>query len=60
VRKDYGRFKKQAQQLQTWLHKEFAPEIQYDKFVAPIKNCLPEMVEENWMSEIENIIQDYE
>ena len=59
MRKDYGRFKKQATQLQKWLHKNFAPELQYDKFVTPIKNCLSEE-SDKWMSEIENIVNEYE
>jgi glycosyltransferase involved in cell wall biosynthesis len=51
VYKDYGRFKKQATQLQKWIHKNFKMEDQYEKMV----NCIipeDELELEGWLESL--------
>jgi len=51
VYKDYGRFKKQATQLQKWIHKNFKMEDQYKKMV----NCIipeDELELEGWLESL--------
>jgi glycosyltransferase involved in cell wall biosynthesis len=40
VYKDYGRFKKQAKELQKWIVKEFAAEKQYEKMLESISSVI--------------------
>ena len=51
VYKQYGRFKKQANQLQAWINKNFQKEKQYKTFNKFLKEEEPEMID--WMSQIQ-------
>jgi len=61
VKKDYGRFKKQATQLQKYIIKNFTEEKMYDQFVTPIKAlCGNDEDLSNWIKQLENEIVEHE
>jgi len=56
VYKDYGRFKKQARQLQKWIHENFKAEDQYKK----MRNCIineDQLDVEEWLNSFQ--IKEY-
>ena len=59
VYKDYGRFKKQAKDLQNWLLKSFTKEQQYEKFTTILQEYVDDN-NEDWLAEIEDIVKEYE
>ena len=59
VIKDYGRFKSQAKTLNKWIREAFTAEDMYKEFVEPIKQFVNNE-QEDWLSEIEEIVEDYE
>ena len=58
IHKDYGRFKKRAKELQKWVREEFNDNKQYGKYVDSIRPFLEQ--NDNWLGEIENIVNEYE
>ena len=58
VYKEHGRFLKQAKELQKWVCSNFTEEQQFEKFNAVLEECIGS--NDNWLSEIENIVKEYE
>ena len=56
---DYGRFKSQAKTLNNWIRQTFTAEETYKEFVEPIKK-LVNNDQDGWLSEIEEIVENYE
>ena len=53
VKKDYGRFKKQAKQLQEWILENFEEQKMYGEFVEPIAAFIEEFSVEDWLSQLD-------
>jgi len=59
--KDHGRFKKRAKELQKWVLEEFDTEKQLAKYVESITSAIPGGgAPEDWLSEIEDLVKEYE
>ena len=59
IYKDYGRFKKQAKDLQKWICGTFTEKNQYNKFVSIVSHYKNETTAA-WLDEIDEIIKEYE
>ena len=61
VYKNHGRFASNAKKLQTYVLEEFASDKQHEIFAEETLGCLGTLkTSEDWLAEIEDIIQEYE
>jgi len=61
VYKNHGRFASNAKKLQAYVLEEFAAEKQYEIFAEETLGCLGSLqTSDDWLAEIEDIIQEYE
>ena len=58
--KDYNRFKSQAKKLNKWVRKNFTAEQQYQKLNDVMKLYTDQVDTSDWLSEIDQIVQEYE
>ena len=55
VSKDYGRFKKQAKQLQTWILKNFAEDKILNQLVEELKDFIIDEGQDEWLKSLDQI-----
>ncbi len=58
--KDHNRFKSQAKKLNKWVRKNFTAEQQYQKLNDVMKLYTDQVDTSDWLSEIDQIVQEYE